>query len=104
MSTTLDFILTNNAVAFQNTKAVFTGFSDFHKLVLLLLKNSITESNPQKVTYRDYKNVDSVTFNDELNYVLAKEIIRFYAKFDEMFLQILNKDAPIKIKLLRANH
>ena len=44
---------------------VFTGLSDFHKLVLTVLKTSITKGKPQKITYRDYKNFDSVRFNDE---------------------------------------
>ena len=43
-------------------------------------------------------------FNDELKYVLAKEKIMSCTKFDDMFLQILSKHAPIKSKLLRANH
>ena len=61
----IDLILTNNAMAFQNTTTVFTGLSDFHKLVLTVLKTSITKGKPQKITYRDYKNFDSVRFNDE---------------------------------------
>ena len=44
----IDIILTNNAMAFQNTTTVFTGLSDFHKLVLTVLKTSITKSKPQK--------------------------------------------------------
>ena len=31
----IDLILTNNAMACQNTTTVFTGLSDFHKLVSL---------------------------------------------------------------------
>ena len=42
----IDLILTNNAMAFQNTTTVFTGLSDFHKLVLTVLKTSITKSKP----------------------------------------------------------
>ena len=61
----IDLILTNNAMAFQNTTTVFTGLSDFHKLVLTVLKTSITKGKPQKITYTDYKNFDSVRFNDE---------------------------------------
>ena len=45
----IDLILTNNAMAFQNTTTVFTGLSDFHKLVLTVLKTSITKSKPQKL-------------------------------------------------------
>ena len=100
----IDLILANNAVAFQNKTTVFTGLSDFHKLVLTVLKTSITKSKPQRISYKDYKNFDSVRFNDELKYVLAKEKITSCTKFDEMFLRILNKLAPIKGKLLRANH
>ena len=71
----IDLILTSNAMAFSNTTTVFTGLSDFHKLVLTVLKTSITKSKPQKITYRDYKNFDSVRFKDELKYFLVKEKI-----------------------------
>ena len=100
----IDLILTNNAMAFHNTTTVFTGLSDFHVLVLTVLKTSITKSKPQKITYRDYNNFDSVRFKDELKYVLVKEKITSCIKFDEIFLQILNQHAPLKSKLLRANH
>ena len=49
----IDLILTNNAMAFQNTRTAFTGLSDFHKLVLTVLTTSITKSKPQRITYRD---------------------------------------------------
>ena len=86
-------------MTFQNSTTVFTGLSDFHKLVLTVLK-----SKPQQTSYRDYEKFDSVRFNDELKYVLAKEKFTSHTKFDEMFLRILNKHASIKTKLLRANH
>ena len=53
-------------MAFQNTITVFAALSDFHKLVFIVLKTSITKSKPQKITYRDHKNFYSVRFNDEL--------------------------------------
>ena len=81
----IDLILTNNAMAFQNITTAFTGLSDFHKLVLTLLKISITKSKPQKITYRDYKYFDSVRFSDELKHVLAKKKIPSCTKFDGMF-------------------
>ena len=57
----------NNVMDFQNTTTVFTDLSDFHKLVLTVLKTGITKSKPRKITYRDYKNFDSVRFNGDLN-------------------------------------
>ena len=80
----IDLILTNNSIAFQNTTTVFTGLSDFHKLVLTELKTSITKSKPQKITYRDYKSFDSVRFNDELKYVLVKEEITSCTNFEQI--------------------
>ena len=65
-----------------------------------MLKTSITKSTPEKVIYRDCKMFDSVRLNDKLNYVLAKEKIMSCTIFDEMFLRILNKHAPIKNKEL----
>ena len=91
-------------MAFQNTTTVFTDLSDFHKLILTVLKTSITNSKSQKITYRDYKNFHSVKFNDELRYVFVKGKITSYTKFDEMFLRILNQHASLKSKLPRANH
>ena len=91
-------------MTFQNITTVFTGLSDFHKLILTVLKTSITESKPQKITYRDYKNFDSVRFNDELKYALVKEKITSWTKFDEMLIRILNQHASPKSKLLLANH
>ena len=52
-----------------------------------VLKTSITNSKPQNVTYRDYKNSDSARFNDELKHILAKEKIPSISKvFEKMML------------------
>ena len=44
----IDLFLTNNALSFQNTKTVSTGLSDFHKLVLTVLKTSIVKNKPRE--------------------------------------------------------
>ena len=36
----IDLFLTNNALSFQHTETVSTGLSDFHKLVLTVLKTT----------------------------------------------------------------
>ena len=41
-------------MAFENTTTVFTGLSDFHNLVLTVLKISIAKIKTQKITCRDY--------------------------------------------------
>ena len=37
-ASTIDLFFTNNSLAFQNTTTTFTGLSDYHKLVLTVLK------------------------------------------------------------------
>ena len=90
--------------SFQNTKTVATGLSDFHKLALIVLKISFSKNKPKKMSYGDYKNFNSNTFHDELHHVFSNLIIDTWDKFDKVFLQILNRHAPLKRKLLRASH
>ena len=66
----IDLILTNSNMSFQNTTTVFTGISDFYKLVLTVLKISFTKNKPKEIIYSDYKNFDSLLFHDELKNVL----------------------------------
>ena len=90
-------------MAFQNTTTVCASLSNFINL-LWQLKTSITKSKPQKITYRSYKNFDSARFNEEFKYVLSKENIISCTKFYQIFLQKLNKHAPLKCELPHANH
>ena len=50
-----DLIFTNCKQNFQNSAAMTTGFSDFHKMVVIVLKTEIVKVDPLKITYRDYK-------------------------------------------------
>ena len=91
-------------MSFQNTIIVFAGISDFHKLVLTVLKINFTKNKPKEIIYRDYKNFDSFLFNDEVKNVLDLDKINSYAMFEELFLKVLDKYAPVKKKVVRANH
>ena len=100
----IDLLLTNNSCAFQQNTALCSGISDCHKLVLTVLKMSIPKGNPRQITYRDYKKFDSVKFNNEFKKCTYIENIDNCTKFDEKFLEVLDKHAPLKKKLLRTNH
>ena len=100
----IDLLLINNVYAFQQTTAICTGLSDCHKLVLTILKTAVPRSQPKEITYRDYKQFDPSKFKKELKNVLTKEKVGSCTKFDEQFLKVLNIRAPLKRKLLTANH
>ena len=71
----IDLFLTNTALSFQHTLTVFCGLSDFHKLVMILLKTTFSENKPRDIVYRNYKYFNSQNINDELQFVLSKENI-----------------------------
>ena len=59
-------------------------------------KHSIIERH-----YRDYKYFDRTKFKNNLNEKLCKGV---YESFETTFIEVLNKHAPLRKKLLRANH
>ena len=99
----IDLVITNSSSSFQNTNAISTGLSDFHKMVITVLKQTFQRSSPNELVYRDYKNFDRLTFKRELEEKLNQQINE-YKHFEQIFLEVLNTHAPIKRKLLRANH
>ena len=72
---------------------IFTGLSDFHKLVL----------SSFKTTFKNLKNFSKENFNHELKTNLGERCVKNYASSENVFLDILNKHAPFKKKLIRAN-
>ena len=88
----------NSVLSFQHTETVSTGLSDFHKLVLTVLKTAISKSKPREIHYRDYKKFDYLKFNVDLKNAFAHEKIESCIKFDEVFMTVLNRDTPLKRK------
>ena len=82
-------------------KYAVRGLSDFHKLVLHVLK-TFDKNKPCEILYRDYKN--SKSFNKDLQNILSITLINTCKQFEHTFLSVLNIHAPLKKKLFRANH
>ena len=58
-------------------------------------------NKPCEILYRDYKNFNSESFNEDL---LSITQINTCEQFEDTFLSVLNMHAPLKKKLLRTNH
>ena len=101
----IDLILTNRANSFQNSSSVETGLSDFHHLVLTVLKTSYKKKPPKKVIYRHYKNYSKQTFLNNLNFSLAGIDLHTmpHDDFNDLLLKICNQSAPLKTKYVRGN-
>ena len=97
--TCIDFMLTNSYRSFQNSGAIETGLSDFHRMVVTAMKAYFQEQKPKVVTYRDYKNFSENNYRqkitDELSHLGYANDIPFEV-FMNTFKETLDKDAPLK--------
>ena len=102
----IDLFLTNRPRSFQNTLTIETGISDFHKMVITVMKVFYKKQKPKIIQYRSYKNFDNQVFQRELNSELLKIDLNNaeLSEFTEIFLSILDKYAPKKQKFIRANN
>ena len=99
----IDFIVTNKERSFAHTKIIETGLSDHHKLVLTVLKTYYVRPKAKTVTYRCYKKFNEADFRHDLEEQLAKTNLQNCQHFEGTYLTVLNKHAPCKKKLVRAN-
>ena len=101
----IDLILTNFPKSFQNGNVFETGLSDFHKLTTTVLKQYSHKLKAKVVNYRDYQKFRNEEFRAQLeNEILKRDINNTeYQNFLNIFIEVLNKHAPMKQNYLRAN-
>ena len=99
----IDLILTNSKDCFHNTTVISTGLSDHHKMVLSVLKTKFQKAKSKQIFYRDYKRFDNTLFKNDLKKGMLEDS-NTYQYFESIFLENLEKHAPMKMKIIRANH
>ena len=68
----MDLFLTNCPRCFQDTSTIETRISDFHKLVVTMLKIFYKKQKPKIIQCRNYKTFNEQLFKIELDKELAK--------------------------------
>ena len=107
-STCIDLMLTNSNRSFQNSCTIETGLSDFHKMIVTVLKIYFQKREAKVINYRDYRNFS----NEEFRQQILKEILKAtqngdivsYESFLSICQQALESRAPKKQKYVRSNH
>ena len=99
-------MLTNSKNNFDETVVLESGLSDFHKLVVSVLKSYFKKEDPKVIYYRDYKYFDNEMFSNELENELKKirSLTLNYDIFKNVCMDVINKHAPLKRKYIRENH
>ena len=96
----------NRQKSFQNTSTIEAGISDFHKLVVMVLKMYYKKQKPKIFQCRNYKTFNEESFKKELNRELTLIDLNNaeLADFQDIYLSVLNKHAPVKHKYIRTNN
>ena len=103
--TSIDLMLTNSYKSFQNSCAIETRVSDFHKMIVTILKTCFQKKEPKIMQYRDYKNFSEEEYREFLvNLVSGHDQCPSYDVFLRKCKIDLDRRAPLKYKCLRSNH
>ena len=101
-----DLILTNKLQSFQSTCAIETGLSDFHRMIISVLKTHFRKLAPKVVTYRDFKKFENDRFMYSPKLTLNSQDVD-YTKNPQLCLELcrneLDHHAPRKKKYIRGN-
>ena len=97
-------MLTNKRKNFQNTISVETGLSDHHKMTVSVFQCLVFQNILQHLSNTEITKTLKENFRNELPYkLLALNDVKF-EDFETIFMNILNKHAPMKEKLIRVNN
>ena len=84
----IDHILTNSPKCCFKRETVFTGLSDFHKLVLSVFKLHFSKAKAKEISYRDFRAFKENNFNQDLQNRLSAQSVEEYAPFEKVFLDV----------------
>ena len=63
----VDLFVTNKSRSFMKTTTVSTGLSDFHKMIVTVMRTTFPKNEPSIIRYRDYSNYNSIVFGTDLD-------------------------------------
>ena len=101
----IDLILTNRKRSFQNTVVIHTGLSDFHAMIVTVLRGGYRKKGPKIINYRNYAKFCADDFRKDLYDQISSELQdnEDNGAFDTVVTDTLNRHALLKTKYLRAN-
>ena len=86
--------------SFHSTCVMETGLSDFHRMIISMLKMHFRKLPPKVISYRDLKNFENERFMNSLQSAFNDQNSDYVQNLDLFFNichEVLNKHAPRKI-------
>ena len=104
----IDLLLTNKPLSFQNITVIETGLSDFHKMIVDVMKMHFPKMKPRVIRYQKYKTFNNDAFVNTLRQELTKQKKVLDEKeqdaLSEICTDVLDKHAPQRKRYVRSNH
>ena len=94
----INLFLTSKPKTFQCITTIETDISDFHKLVVTVLKIFYKKQRPKIINYRSYKNLRTTTFTKTNKRMLH------YQNFNDTVLSVVDMHTPKEMKCIRSNN
>ena len=86
--TSVDLLISNKEKCFKFATTIDTGLSDFHEMVLVILKKKFEKAKPKVISYRDYRHFDGSSFRCVLRFELSKISTHSYSSFKKQSVPI----------------
>ena len=98
--TCIDLILRNFPRSFQNACVIETGLSDFHMMIVTVMKTSYRKIEPRVINYRDYKSFSNEGFRELLLENIKGKLLentdKSFSNFINTCNAVLSKQLPRK--------
>ena len=91
----IDLFITNSPNSSQNKSTITTVLSDFHKIVITVLKATFAKSKLKVISYRDFKLFNEEKFQTDLKNSLRITNISSYHVFVKILLQLKTKQSEL---------
>ena len=105
--TCIDLILTNCPGSYKNSCFIETGLSDFHEMIVVVMKTSYRKVGLRVINYRDYKSFSNEGFRESLIENLKGKILgncnQSFSSFINTCNTVLDKQLPREKKYVRGN-
>ena len=102
--TCIDLILANCRRSFQNSGVIETGLSDFHTMIVTVMKTSYRKIESRVITYRDYNSFFNEGFRESLleniKGKLSENSDKGFSNFINTCNTVLDKQLPKKKSML----
>ena len=99
----IDLVITTSRNTFRSSPSFCTKLSDFHKLVVIVLKTSCKKMTSKEIHYGGSNKFTGDDFKTELRQNLSTSSSK-YQNFEQAYLALLDKRSLNKSKKIRANH